>query len=59
MWHIKTWSSGGLGSAELMDGLDDLQVFFCLSDSWFYNADSLHNAVIKFLRMSDFDVSKM
>lgn len=24
MWHFETWSCGGLGSAELMAGLDDL-----------------------------------
>lgn len=28
MWHFETWSCGGLGSAELMVGLDDLTGHF-------------------------------
>ena len=28
MWHLGTWFSGGLGSARVMVGLDDLKGLF-------------------------------
>lgn len=28
MWHLGTWSSGGLGSVTFIVGLDDLKGFF-------------------------------
>lgn len=36
MWHLGTWLSDGLGSAELMVGLKDLRDF--VQPKWLYNS---------------------